>query len=238
MTWLRQHSARVTGWPTGSPATSTTPRISTQECSCGCSARSPATPRAPSRGGCTGSPPTCSSTLARRRRRIRFEGLRRSGRGTAAAARRAHARPGVRRPPSRHRRAAGAGGPGAGVPGGGRAVRHRGPAYEEIAAATLGVKLGTVRSRIHWGRAQLRAALDPPSRHRGTRRDIGHASHEHGCLGERLSALIDGELNDAQRERVLAHLARCEDCRREAAALGCSSGGCTPWATPPGWLTP
>jgi len=26
-------------------------------------------------------------------------------------------------------------------------------------------------------------------------------------LGERLSALIDGELNDAQRERVLAHLA-------------------------------
>ena len=38
-------------------------------------------------------------------------------------------------------------------------------------------------------------------------------------LGERLSALIDGELNDAQRERVLAHLARCEDCRREAGAL-------------------
>jgi len=38
-------------------------------------------------------------------------------------------------------------------------------------------------------------------------------------LGERLSALIDGELTDAKRERVLAHLARCEDCRREAAAL-------------------
>ena len=38
-------------------------------------------------------------------------------------------------------------------------------------------------------------------------------------LGHRLSALIDGELNDARRERVLAHLARCEDCRREAAAL-------------------
>jgi RNA polymerase sigma-70 factor (ECF subfamily) len=31
--------------------------------------------------------------------------------------------------------------------------------YEEI-AVTLGVKLGTVRSRIHRGRAQLRSALE------------------------------------------------------------------------------
>jgi anti-sigma factor RsiW len=38
-------------------------------------------------------------------------------------------------------------------------------------------------------------------------------------LGERLSALIDGELSDAQRERVLAHLARCESCRQEAGML-------------------
>jgi anti-sigma factor RsiW len=38
-------------------------------------------------------------------------------------------------------------------------------------------------------------------------------------LGERLSALIDGELSHAQRERVLAHLAGCAPCRQEAAAL-------------------
>jgi anti-sigma factor RsiW len=38
-------------------------------------------------------------------------------------------------------------------------------------------------------------------------------------LGQRLSALIDGELDGADRDRVLVHLARCEPCRGEAIAL-------------------
>ena len=38
-------------------------------------------------------------------------------------------------------------------------------------------------------------------------------------LGDRLSALVDGELDGAERDKATAHLARCEQCRSEAAAL-------------------
>jgi anti-sigma factor RsiW len=38
-------------------------------------------------------------------------------------------------------------------------------------------------------------------------------------LGQRLSALIDGELDSDDRDRVLGHLARCDWCRDEAAAM-------------------
>jgi anti-sigma factor RsiW len=38
-------------------------------------------------------------------------------------------------------------------------------------------------------------------------------------LGNRLSALIDGELDGAERDRAVAHLAGCELCRTEAAEL-------------------
>jgi len=38
-------------------------------------------------------------------------------------------------------------------------------------------------------------------------------------LGDRLSALVDSELNGAERDRAHAHLASCEQCRTEAAEL-------------------
>jgi anti-sigma factor RsiW len=38
-------------------------------------------------------------------------------------------------------------------------------------------------------------------------------------LGQRLSALIDGELEGSERERVLLHMAKCGACRDEVAAL-------------------
>ncbi len=38
-------------------------------------------------------------------------------------------------------------------------------------------------------------------------------------LGDRLSALIDGELDGAELDRAHAHLAGCEQCRAEAAEL-------------------
>ena len=38
-------------------------------------------------------------------------------------------------------------------------------------------------------------------------------------LGDRLSALVDGELDGAELDRAHAHLASCEPCRTEAAEL-------------------
>jgi hypothetical protein len=37
-------------------------------------------------------------------------------------------------------------------------------------------------------------------------------------LGDRLTALIDGELDHGTRDRMLGHLAQCSDCRAEADA--------------------
>ncbi|MET8946231.1 zf-HC2 domain-containing protein [Streptomyces sp. NPDC004542] len=44
----------------------------------------------------------------------------------------------------------------------------------------------------------------------------GHLAEQH--LGDRLSALVDGELGHESRERVLAHLATCARCKAEADA--------------------
>ena len=38
-------------------------------------------------------------------------------------------------------------------------------------------------------------------------------------LGRRLTALVDGELSPAERDRAHAHLARCAACRAEAKEL-------------------
>lgn len=40
-----------------------------------------------------------------------------------------------------------------------------------------------------------------------------------GHLGERLTALIDGELGHSERDRAFKHLASCDSCRAEADAL-------------------
>ncbi|MCD0448045.1 zf-HC2 domain-containing protein [Actinocorallia sp. API 0066] len=39
------------------------------------------------------------------------------------------------------------------------------------------------------------------------------------CLGERLTALVDGELDHDERDRAHAHLVLCATCRAEAEAL-------------------
>ncbi|CAA9290521.1 MAG: Alternative RNA polymerase sigma factor SigE, partial [uncultured Corynebacteriales bacterium] len=60
--WCGSTRRGSTGWPTGSPATSRTPRTSPRRRSSGSSGRWRTTRPARSRAGCTGSPPTSSWT--------------------------------------------------------------------------------------------------------------------------------------------------------------------------------
>lgn len=52
----------------------------------------------------------------------------------------------------------------------------------------------------------------------GSRPDPGEARLAEQHLGDRLAALVDGELGHESRERVLAHLATCAKCKAEADA--------------------
>ena len=114
------------------------------------------TSRAPSRAGCTASPPTSSSTrcaassgsATTRSRRVRRPAAQR-GPGPEQRYPDAHFDDDVQRALD------------ALSPDFRAAVvlcDIEGLSYEEV-AATLGIKLGTVRSRIHRGRAQLRESL-------------------------------------------------------------------------------
>jgi anti-sigma factor RsiW len=53
------------------------------------------------------------------------------------------------------------------------------------------------------------------------------------CLGERLTALVDGELDHDERDRALAHLAVCGACRQEADTMRRLKGRLRALASPP-----
>ena len=103
--------------------------------------------------------------------------------------------------------------------------------YEEI-AATLGIKLGTVRSRIHRGRVQLRQALAhlAPGRRpyagRETRRRERRMSIPESHLAqEAIAALVDGELAAGPAGRAARHLAGCLQCRLAVRGAARGQGG-------------
>ena len=126
--------------------------------------------------GCTGSPPTCSLITARRKQRIRFDAL-----SEDAAARLAGTDPGPERTFEFNNLDRDIAAALEALPPDFRAAvvlcDMEGLSYDEVAHA-LNIKLGTVRSRIHRGRAMLRESLAdraPRPRHRCAPNAKAHA---------------------------------------------------------------
>ena len=145
------------GWPIGSRATGPTPRISPKRHSCGCSDRWPNTSPGTFEGWLHRITTNLFLDLARRRQRIRFEALPDDAGDRLASAEAGpelaysqnHLDPEIQAALDE-------------LPPDFRAAvvlcDLEQLSYEEI-AATLNVKVGTVRSRIHRGRVLLREAL-------------------------------------------------------------------------------
>ena len=152
---VREHADRVYRLAYRLSGNRTTPRTSPRRPSSACSGRCRTTRRARSRAGCTGSPPTCSSTWYAAPR-IRMEALPedsdRVPRDEPDPEQLLRRRTSTPTTAGRARRAA------AGVPRRRRAVRHRGPVLRgDRRPARREARHGPLR--IHRGRAQLRDSL-------------------------------------------------------------------------------
>ena len=244
----------------------TTPRISPRTSSSGCSARCTASSPARSRAGCTGSPPTCSSTGAaagRRSASTAWPTARPSGCRAPGRPRRSSWPTPISTtmsPPLWPRCHRNSGPPSCSATSKASAMR-RSPRFwtsrsAPYAAGSTAAALSCApRSRIAdrpaSGARYLGVEVEQGGATGGSR-PLSTGVHgafvkARSCaeLAELRSAFVDGALGDADRERLLAHLVDCADCRREVAELrhvrslltgSTASGPDAPWTSPPAGL--